>query len=163
MSNHSPKIISLDQFKKDASLAKSGTEIKHESDEKLSEAGKEFRVRFAEAIAKMELEFNTSLIQAPKSSDVKVKINVSSVLKIAKSSPLTAYSELHRAFVKLAIDDAKRRCDEAIKGKFKEVKARPTIEDLQKRLTKERHEHAAALSKLASQKMTEYLTSSRKM
>ena len=90
-------------------------------------------------------------------SDVKAKINISSVLKIANASPLTAYSDLHRDVVGKNVEEAKKRCELAIKAKFKVAKARPTVESLQRQLSEERAAHAEALSKLASQKMTEYL------
>lgn len=154
------KVVSLDQFKKKTDTNLALVEAPIDSDEGLTAAGKAFRARFNEALAALEAEFESQLAKAEMASDVKVRINVSTALKIAQASPLTAYSDLHREAVGKKVDEAKKRCEEAIKAKFKVVKARPTIESLQKQLAKERAEHATAVSKLASQKMTEYLAAS---
>ncbi len=142
-------IISLDDFKKN----KSNTS---ETKEELTKAGKSFRERFSKAITELEMQFDKELANAQVSSEVKTKINISSVLKQAKSSPLAAYSDLHKEFVESTIKDVIDRCNQKLEIKFQTNK-KPTIESLQKKLSEERAVHKAELAKLASQKMTEYL------
>lgn len=154
------KVVSLDQFKKAPLASAPKVDLPIDDDEGLTEAGKSFRKRFSEALAGLEGQFEAQLAKAEKASDVKVRVNVSAALKIAQASPLTAYSDLHREVVAKKVEEAKKRCEEAVKAKFKVIKARPTIESLQKQLAQERAEHATAISKLASQKMTEYLAAS---
>lgn len=142
-------IISLDDFKNNKSN-------NSETKEELTKAGKSFRERFSKAITELEMQFDKELANAQVSSEVKTKINISTVLKQAKSSPLAAYSELHKEFVESKIKDVVNRCNQKIEIKFQNKK-KPTIESLQKQLTEERALHKAEISKLASQKMTEYL------
>lgn len=153
------KVVSIDQFKKQSEGRKGQSIAATGSDdfEELTKAGKAFRERFFETLAKMESEFNAQLAKAEKASDVKVKINISAILKRAQASPLTAYSDLHRELVSTKVEEANRRCEQAVKAKFKVIKSRPTLDSLQKTLAQERAAHAAELSRLASQKMTEYL------
>lgn len=141
-------IISLDDFK----TKKATTE----DEQQLTKAGKSFRERFSNALTELELLFDKELANAKVSSEVKTKINISSVLKQAKSSPLAAYSDLHKEFVENKINEAIQRCNQKLEIKFQDKK-KPTIESLQKQLAEERALHKAELAKLASQKMTEYL------
>lgn len=141
-------IISLDDFK----TKKATTE----DEQQLTKAGKSFRERFSNALIELELLFDKELANAKVSSEVKTKINISNVLKQAKSSPLAAYSDLHKEFVENKINEAIQRCNKKLEAKFQDKK-KPTIESLQKQLTEERVLHKAEISKLASQKMTEYL------
>lgn len=140
-------IISLDDFK---------TKKTTEDGLNLTKAGKSFRERFSKALTELELSFDKELSEAKVSSEVKTKINISSVLKQAKSSPLAAYSDLHKEFVESEIKEVVQRCNKKLEVKFQDKK-KPTIESLQKQLTEERTLYKAELSKLASQKMTEYL------
>lgn len=142
-------IISLDDFKNNKSN-------NTEKTEDLTKAGKSFRERFLNALQELELVFDKEISKANFSSEIKTKINISSVLKHAKSSPLAAYSDLHKQFVEDNIKEAINRCNKKLDVKFQDKK-KPTIESLQKRLVEERALHKAEISKLASQKMSEYL------
>lgn len=141
-------IISLDDFKTKKNSI--------EDEQNLTKAGKSFRERFSKALTELELIFDKELSEAKISSEVKTKINISSVLKQAKSSPLAAYSDLHKEFVENEIKEVFQRCNKKLEVKFQDKK-KPTIESLQKQLAEERVLYKAELSKLASQKMTEYL------
>lgn len=142
------KIISLNDFKNEKESNK--------DEEKLTKAGKSFRERFVNALNELENNFNTEIKNAKVSSEVKTKINISTVVKHAKSSPLAAYSDLHKEFVESKIKEVITRCNQKLELKFQDKK-KPTIESLQKKLIEERAIHKTELSKLASQKMTEYL------
>lgn len=141
-------IISLDDFKN-----KKNTE---DVSQKLTKAGKSFRERFSTALLELELIFDKELADAKLSSDIKTKINISSILKQAKSSPLAAYSDIHKEFVENKVKEVVDRCNKKLELKFQNKK-KPTIESLQKQLIEEKMTYKAELAKLASQKMTEYL------
>lgn len=141
-------IISLDDFKTKKTIT--------EDDQQLTKAGKSFRERFSNALIELELLFDKELANAKVSSEVKTKINISNVLKQAKSSPLAAYSDLHKEFVENKINEAIQKCNKKLELKFQDKK-KPTIDGLQRQLAEERALHKAELAKLASQKMTEYL------
>ncbi len=88
--------------------------------------------------------------------EIKAKLNISNVVKKAKASPLAAYSDLHKEFVEKEIKLAQERCEKIFTDKFPNNN-KVTIEILQKKLIEEKHKYKEELSKLASQKMTEYL------
>lgn len=142
------KIISLNDFK--------NKQENNEGEEKLTKAGKSFRERFMNALNELERNFNKELNDAKMSSEVTTKINISTVVKHAKSSPLAAYSDLHKEFVEAKIKEVITRCNQNLEMKFQDKK-RPTVESLHKKLLEERALYKSELSKLASQKMTEYL------
>lgn len=142
------KIISLNDFK--------NKQENNEGEEKLTKAGKSFRERFMNALNELERNFNKELNDAKMSSEVTTKINISTVVKHAKSSPLAAYSDLHKEFVEAKIKEVITRCNQNLEMKFQDKK-RPTVESLNKKLLEERALYKSELSKLASQKMTEYL------
>lgn len=139
-------IISLNDFK----------QKQEEVSEKLTKAGISFRSRFSEALKELEDCYKSEVKNATVSSQVKTKINISNVVKKAKASPLAAYSDVHKDWVETEINNALNRCKEVFDTKFPNSN-KVTIESLQKKLIEERQIHKAELSKLASQKMTEYL------
>ena len=113
-------------------------------------------LKILNALQELESVFDKEISKANFSSEIKTKINISSVLKHAKSSPLAAYSDLHKQFVEGNIKEAINRCNKKLDVKFQDKK-KPTIVSLQKRLVEEKALHKAEISKLASQKMSEYL------
>lgn len=139
-------IISLNDFK----------QKQEPSFEKLTKAGISFRERFSEALKELEECYINEVNNATMSSQVKTKINISIVVKSAKASPLAAYSDVHKNWVETEINNALIRCKEVFDKKFPNSN-KITIESLQKKLSEERQTYKAELSKLASQKMTDYL------
>lgn len=139
-------IISLNDFK----------DKKQPDAEKLTKAGISFRNRFSEALKELENAYKNEVENATSSSQVKTKINISNVVKKAKASPLAAYSDVHKDWVETEINNSLTRCKEVFDKKFPNSN-KVTVESLQKKLSEERKIHKAELSKLASQKMTEYL------
>lgn len=83
-------------------------------------------------------------------------MSVSHFVKKAKFSPLTAYSSLHKEWVENEVKKVQARCEELFNNKFPNSN-KITIESLQKKIIEERKQHKEEISKLASQKMTEYL------
>ncbi len=77
-------------------------------------------------------------------------------MKKAKASPLAAYSDVHKDWVETEINNSLKRCEKIFTDKFPNNN-KITIENLQKKLIEEKHKYKEELSKLASQKMTEYL------
>lgn len=139
-------IISLNDFK----------ENKQSENEKLTKAGVSFRNRFSEALKELEKAYEDEVEKSTTSSQVKTKINISNVVKKAKASPLAAYSDVHKDWVETEIATSLTRCKEILDKKFPNSN-KITVESLQKKLREERQIHKAELSKLASQKMTDYL------
>lgn len=139
-------IISLNDFK----------EKKQSDAENLTKAGISFRNRFSEALKDLEKGYKDEVENATTSSQVKTKINISNVVKKAKASPLAAYSDIHKYWVETEITSSLTRCKELFDKKFPNSN-KVTVESLQKKLSEERQIHKAELSKLASQKMTDYL------
>jgi hypothetical protein len=66
----------------------------------------------------LQEQFNDELEKANYISDVKTKINISTVVKHAKASPLAAYSEHHKEFVSNLIEDAIKECNKSLEDKF---------------------------------------------
>ena len=114
------------------------------------------RERFSVALKSMETSYQEEVKNADSSTQIKTKINISNVVKKAKASPLAAYSDLHKEFVEKEIKLAQERCEKLFVDKFPNNN-KVTIESLQKKLIEEKYKHKEELSKLASQKMTEYL------
>lgn len=141
------KVISINDFKN----KKDNNDV-----EKLTKAGKSFRERFVNSLKALQEQFDDELEKANSISDVKTKINISTVVKHAKASPLAAYSEHHKEFVANLIENAINECNKNLEAKFTGSK-KPTIESLQKQLIEERALFKAELSKIASQKMTQYI------
>ena len=139
-------IISLNDFK----------QKQEPKSEKLTKAGISFRNRFSEALKELEACYEKEVENANAHTQIKTKINISTVIKKAKSSPLAAYSDVHKDWVENEINTALNRCREIFEKKFPNSN-KVTIKSLQKKLTEERQRHKEELSKLASQKMTEYL------
>lgn len=142
------KVISINDFKN----KKDNNDV-----EKLTKAGKSFRERFVNSIKALQEQFDDELEKANSISDVKTKINISTVVKHAKASPLAAYSDHHKEFVANLIENAINECNKSLEDKFTGSK-KPTIESLQKQLIEERAIYKAELSKISSQKMTEYIS-----
>lgn len=138
-------IISINDFKKNKT-----------SEEDLTKAGISFRMRFSEALSDLEVKYQKEINEASISSQVKTKINISNIVKQAKSSPLAAYSSLHKEWVENEVKKVHARCEELFNKKFPNSN-KITIESLQKKIIEERKQHKEEISKLASQKMTEYL------
>lgn len=147
------KVISINDFKN----KKDNNDV-----EKLTKAGNSFRERFVNSLKVLQEQFNDELENANSISDVKTKINISTVVKHAKASPLAAYSEHHKEFVANLIEDAINECNRSLESKFTGTK-KPTIESLQKQLTEERSLFKSELAKIASQKMTEYINAINKV
>lgn len=141
------KVISIDDFK---------TKKIENQNEELTKAGISFRERFSVALKSMETSYQEEVKNADSSTQIKTKINISNVVKKAKASPLAAYSDLHKEFVEKEIKLAQERCEKLFVDKFPNNN-KVTIESLQKKLIEEKYKHKEELSKLASQKMTEYL------
>ena len=141
------KVISIDDFK--------NKKIENQNEE-LTKAGISFRERFSVALKSMETSYQEEVKNADSSTQIKTKINISNVVKKAKASPLAAYSDLHKEFVEKEIKLAQERCEKLFVDKFPNNN-KVTIESLQKKLIEEKYKHKEELSKLASQKMTEYL------
>ncbi len=139
-------IISLNDFKQKQEPAF----------EKLTKAGISFRNRFSEALEDLESCYKKEVTEATSETKVKTKINISSVVKKAKASPLAAYSDVHKDWVETEINNSLKRCEKIFTDKFPNNN-KITIENLQKKLIEEKHKYKEELSKLASQKMTEYL------
>lgn len=141
------KVISINDFK---------TKKTENQNEELTKSGISFRERFSAALKDIEISYKEEVENASSPNIVKTKINISSVVKKAKASPLAAYSDLHKEFVEKEIKLAQERCEKLFINKFPNNN-KVTIESLQKKLIEEKHKHKEELSKLASQKMTEYL------
>lgn len=80
------KVISLNDFK--------NKKENNKGEEKLTKAGKSFRESFMNALNELENNFNKEVKNDKVISEIKTKINISTVVKHSKSSPLAAYSEL---------------------------------------------------------------------
>jgi hypothetical protein len=141
------KVISIDDFK--------SKKIENQNEE-LTKAGTSFRERFSVALKDMEKKYQEEVKNANLPNLIKTKINISNVVKKAKASPLAAYSDLHKEFVENEIKLAQERCEKIFINKFPNNN-KVTIESLQKKLVEEKYKHKEEISKLASQKMTEYL------
>lgn len=141
------KVISIDDFKNKKT---------ENQDNELTKSGISFRERFLSALKDIEIIYKKEVQNAEFSNNIKTKINISNVVKTAKASPLAAYSELHKEFVEKEIQLAQERCEKIFISKFP-INNKVTIESLHKKLIEEKNKYKEELSKLASQKMTEYL------
>ena len=124
---------------------------------KLTKPGVDFRKRFVAALETMRDEAATQRAAAKTASDVTIRINVSAVLKRAKSSPLAAYSPLHRKTLIPLVEEAAEEHRHAMSKLFKRQAAKPSVAALKAQLKKEREAHASAISTLASQKLVQFL------
>lgn len=79
----------------------------------------------------METIYQEEVQNAEFSNHIKIKINISNVVKAAKASPLAAYSDLHKEFVEKEIKLAQERCEKVFTSKFPNNN-KVTIESLQK-------------------------------
>ena len=125
---------------------------------KLTKAGIDFRARFETALSELGAEARAELKTATAASDLKTRITVSAVLKRAKASPLAAYSPLHKDALLPMVEAASAELASLVSAAFKpKTRRRPSATALQAQLKKERAEHAKALSKLASQRLAEFV------
>ena len=128
---------------------------------KLTKAGLDFRQRFHDALAQLKAEATTEIKAAAKPADARTKITVSSVLKRAKASPLAAYSPLHRDALLPLVEAASDEISALMAASFKrKTRSRPSAKELAAELKKARHDHAKAIAKLASQRLSEFLAKS---
>lgn len=176
-------VISLDQFRKPKSVESAKTDSPEQrpvcanpakpevtpstqapaaskGDAKLTKAAQDFRIRFLAAFEALKAQARSELDQASQKSEVKTRINVSSVLKLAKSSPLTAYSPLHREILIPMVEQAAVEHEAAMAAKFStgSPKRKQTISNLEKELKEAKATFESQLSRLASQKLTEHLS-----
>ena len=128
--------------------------------QRLTKPAKDFRKRFLAALEEIKKEASRELRNAGTKADMKAKINVSMVLKRAKSSPLTAYSPLHRDILLPLVEQAAHDLEIAINEKFpKSAHARrDTLALAKEELSEAKASFEAQLSKLASQKLTAYFS-----
>lgn len=119
-----------------------------------SDAGLRFRTRFVEALRTIEREAAKQVSEAKSRADVKIRINVSQVLKLAKASPLSVYSPQHREALLPLVEDAKKRHQAKLKKLGTKLGER--IGALSKWQDLERGRSQGELSRLASEKLSVY-------
>lgn len=128
---------------------------------KLTKAGLDFRQRFHVALAQLKAEATAEIKAADKPADVRAKITVRSVLKRAKASPLAAYSPLHRDDLLPLVEAASDEISALMAASFKrKTRSRPSAKELAAELKKARQDHAKAIAKLASQRLSEFVAKS---
>lgn len=125
----------------------------------LTKAGQDFRRRFIAALEDLKIEAATQLASAKKRSDVKARITVAAIATRAKSSRLGAYSPLHRDVLIPLVEAASFEHQRDLLARFKVATQRKsTVSSLTAQLKAEREEHAKAMSTLASQKLSMFLS-----
>ena len=126
---------------------------------RLTKAGLGFRKRFIEALDALSTELRQQIASATKAEEVPDRITVSAVLKRAKASPLAAYSPLHRDELLPMVEKAATEIEELIAATFKpRRRTRATINSLRAELRQLRFDHSEALAKLASQRLSEFVS-----
>jgi len=125
-------------------------------DPSLPSAARDFRRRFLTALNELKLEAVAQIEATTTAKDVTIKINVSAVLKRAKSSPLTAYSPLHRDVLLPLVSQAIAEIQTILSAKI-QSSSKPSIASLQKSLKQAREQYEIALSRLASQQLTKFI------
>jgi len=125
-------------------------------DPTLPRAARDFRQRFATALQALVTEAMAELENVISPKNVKIKINVSAVLKRSHSSPLTAYSPLHRDVLLPLVESESLKVKKAQANQCN-GKKKPTVASLQTELREAKEIYEKALSRLASQKMTDFI------
>lgn len=126
--------------------------------QKLTKPAQDFRRRFEDALNELKAEALEELAKAKTKEEFKKKINVSLVLKRAKSSPLTAYSPLHRDFLLPKVEAASLVLKQANEAKFTTVRRNPEgVQSLKTQLKKQKIDFEQQLATLASQKLSLFI------
>lgn len=128
----------------------------------VSFAGEDFRRRVLDALSRMKLEATDQLNFAKSPKDVTTKINVSSVLKRAKASPLSIYSPLHKSLLKMVTQE-KDRQKKVLHEKFSpRCKRKKVIGPSKKEAKIAKDSQAELLRQRASKELSEFLLASVK-